>query len=138
MITSHSSDETFQAGLEFAATLRAGDVVALTGDLGAGKTHFIKGLARGLGFAGEVTSPTYTLIHEYAAALPFYHIDFYRLDLLEEAVDIGLDEYLTSGSITAIEWADKFPELIPATAKWIQFSILEGDFRKIDMNIARQ
>lgn len=131
MIISDSSAMTFKFGSDFAATLQRGDILALSGDLGAGKTHFVKGLAKGLGFEGAVTSPTFTLIHEYLGKLPIYHIDFYRLETIREAENIGLDEYLTPDGITAIEWANKFPELIPLDAKWIQFRILNNDVREI-------
>lgn len=122
MIISHSAAETFALGKEHAGALQAGDVVALCGDLAAGKTHFIKGLAAGWGIEVEVTSPTFTLVHEYTGGrLPFFHMDFYRLDFAEEALGIGVDEYFSSGGITAVEWADKFPELIPKGATWIYF-----------------
>jgi tRNA threonylcarbamoyladenosine biosynthesis protein TsaE len=109
-------------------------VLALAGDLGAGKTHLVKGLASGLGVPGEVTSPTFTLIHEYTGGrLPLYHIDLYRLDSPEEALKIGIDEYLDAPGITVIEWADKFEELIPAGARWVRLRALEGDTREIEM-----
>lgn len=132
-IISHSSGETFEFGRAVAASLRRGDVLALCGDLGAGKTHFVKGLAAGLGAPDVVTSPTFTLIHEYPGGLlPLYHVDFYRLDEPGEALKIGIDEYLNGDGVTAIEWADKFAELIPAGARWIRFHLLENDARRID------
>lgn len=132
-IISHSPGETFEFGRTFAASLKRGDVLALSGDLGAGKTHFAKGLARGLGIDTEVTSPTFTLIHEYPGGrLPLYHVDLYRLDEAGEALGIGIDEYLRGDGVTAIEWADKFPELIPSEAVWIYFRTLEGDEREIE------
>ena len=133
-IISHSPEETFAIGQRFAATLRRGDVLALCGDLGAGKTHFVKGLAAGLGATGEVTSPTFTLIHEYhGGALSLYHVDFYRLEETGEALNIGIEEYLEGDGITAIEWADKFAELIPEGAHWIRFAHLEDGGRQIDL-----
>ncbi len=133
-IISHSPKETFEFGRGFAASLKRGDVLALSGDLGAGKTHFVKGLASGLGIASDVTSPTFTLIHEYPGGrLPLYHVDFYRLDEPEEALKIGIDEYLQGDGVTAIEWADKFADLIPSGAVWIQFRMREGDEREIEM-----
>jgi len=131
-IISHSPEETFEFGKEFAAKLAPGDVLALSGDLGAGKTHFVKGLAVGLGIEAEATSPTFTLIHEYTGGrLPLFHIDLYRLEEPEEALNIGLDEYLDSKGVTAIEWADKFEALIPTYATKIQIRVLEGDSREI-------
>jgi tRNA threonylcarbamoyladenosine biosynthesis protein TsaE len=133
MITSRSAGETFEFGRSIASGLKRGDVLALKGDLGAGKTHFVKGVARGLGIEVEVTSPTFTLIHEYSGGgLPLYHIDLYRLDSAEEALRIGLDEYLRSDGVTAIEWADKFSELIPPNANWFEFRLAENDTRLIE------
>lgn len=133
-IISHSPEETFEFGKEFAAKLIPGAVLALSGDLGAGKTHFVKGLAVGLGIATEATSPTFTLIHEYPGGhLPLYHIDLYRLEEPEEVLNIGLDEYLSSNGVTAIEWADKFEPLIPSDATRICFRVLDGDNREIQI-----
>ena len=129
---SHSPAETFALGEKLAASLRAGDVVALDGDLGAGKTHFIKGLAAGLGHTGDVTSPTFTLVHEYTGGrLPLYHFDFYRLETDDEALRIGLDDYLTAGGIVAIEWAGKFPTLLPGITRWLKFQAGDGETRGI-------
>jgi tRNA threonylcarbamoyladenosine biosynthesis protein TsaE len=106
-----------------AATLRRGDILALCGDLGAGKTHFVKGLAAGLKTDAAVTSPTFTLIHEYLGGrLPLYHFDFYRLEEADEALKIGLDEYLDGDGVCVIEWADKFPALLPAPTRWLTFT----------------
>ena len=133
MTTSHSVAETFTLGARLAATLRAGDVIALDGDLGAGKTHFIKGLAAGLGHSGPVTSPTFTLLHEYTdGSLPLYHFDFYRLETPDEVLAIGLDEYLASGGILAIEWASKFPQLLPAKTRWLRIHTSADDQREIE------
>jgi len=134
-ITTHSAEETFALGRQLAATLRKGDVFAITGDLGAGKTQLVKGIAAGLGIAQEATSPTFTLIHEYPGGkFPLYHIDLYRLDSPEEALKIGLDEYLGSDGVTVIEWADKFVELIPTEARWIRMRAFEGDLREIEIS----
>jgi len=132
MIISHSAEETFRAGMEVAAGARPGDIFALVGDLGAGKTHWVKGLAAGLGSDAAVTSPTFTLVHEYSGGrLPLYHFDCYRLERPEELLGIGLDEYMDGRAVLAIEWADKFPELLPATARWVRFTIGPGDRREI-------
>jgi tRNA threonylcarbamoyladenosine biosynthesis protein TsaE len=131
-ITSHSPAETFAFGQQIAATLRAGDVLALCGDLGAGKTHFAKGLAAGLGVSAEVTSPTFTLIHEYPGGrLPLCHFDFYRLDSEDDLLRIGFDDYLDAGGVLAIEWAEKFPALLPAHTRWFDFRV-NGDERVIE------
>ena len=121
-IISDSPSETETAGREFARALPAGSVVALTGPLGSGKTRFVKGFVSEIGAGGEVTSPTFTLIHEYTGGrVPVYHFDFFRLEERRAAERLGLDEYFFGDGICVIEWADKFPELIPPTARWISF-----------------
>ena len=133
-IISHSAEETIAFGRALATTLRRGDVLALCGELGAGKTHFVKGVAAGLAANAAVTSPTFTLIHEYIGGrLPLYHFDFYRLEDEDEALKIGLDEYLDGDGVCVIEWADKFEALIPPTANRIIFRALEGDEREISL-----
>ncbi len=132
-IISPSAEATIAHGQTIAATLRRGDVLALCGDLGAGKTHFVKGLATGLGANAPVTSPTFTLIHEYLGGrLPLYHFDFYRLDDEDEALKIGLDEYLDGDGVCVIEWADKFPALLPAPTRWLRFTHRPDGAREIE------
>jgi tRNA threonylcarbamoyladenosine biosynthesis protein TsaE len=123
-ISSRSETETAAAGRDLAARLGPGDVVLLTGDLGAGKTAFVRGLADGLGIdAGDVTSPTFTLIQEYAGGrLPLYHVDLYRLKPIE-VDDLGLDELTNEGGVTAIEWPDRLPRPFDAA---IQVRIEHG------------
>jgi tRNA threonylcarbamoyladenosine biosynthesis protein TsaE len=130
---SASADETIAIGRTVAATLRRGDVLALCGDLGAGKTHFVKGLAAGLGTHTGVTSPTFTLIHEYLGGrLPLYHFDFYRLEDEDEALKIGLDEYLDGDGVCVLEWADKFPALLPPHTRWFRFTHRDEGARAIE------
>ncbi|MCE9610377.1 MAG: tRNA (adenosine(37)-N6)-threonylcarbamoyltransferase complex ATPase subunit type 1 TsaE [Chthoniobacter sp.] len=132
MTISASPAETIAHGQALAATLRRGDVLALSGDLGAGKTHFVKGLAAGLGTAASVTSPTFTLLHEYPGGrLPLYHFDLYRLDDADEALRIGLDEYLYGDGVCVIEWAEKFPALLPPYTRWLRFIHREDGTREI-------
>ena len=129
---SASTDETIALGRTVAATLRRGDVLALCGDLGAGKTHFVKGVAAGLGASASVTSPTFTLIHEYLGGRqPLIHFDFYRLEDEDEALKIGLDEYLDGDGACVIEWADKFPALLPPHTRWLRFTHREDGAREI-------
>ena len=112
IVETKSVDETVALGERLASQLRCGDVIALTGELGAGKTALVKGIARGLGIAQDVTSPTFTLIHEYGGGrLPLFHIDLYRLDTVEQALAIGIEEYLTPDGVTVIEWAEKIRRL---------------------------
>jgi tRNA threonylcarbamoyladenosine biosynthesis protein TsaE len=110
MITTHSEEETTAVGRDLAASLAAGDGVLLYGDLGAGKTAFVRGLAEGLGVAREeVSSPTFTLVQEYRGGrLALFHVDLYRLDDPREIDDLGLEEIAADG-VMAIEWADKHP-----------------------------
>ncbi len=114
-----------------AAGLRGGETLALVGPLGAGKTQFVKGLAAGLGLAdGSVTSPTFTILHEYrgGGALTLNHADFYRLETATEAAALGLEEFFDDhGAVTVIEWADRFPALLPADAQWYYFRLPEND-----------
>ncbi|HEV7866492.1 MAG TPA: tRNA (adenosine(37)-N6)-threonylcarbamoyltransferase complex ATPase subunit type 1 TsaE [Chthoniobacteraceae bacterium] len=118
---------TIAFGRSYAAGLVPGSVVALCGDLGAGKTHFVKGMAAGLGAAADVTSPTFTLIHEYLGGrLPLFHFDLYRLDSADELLRIGFDDYLDAGGVLVLEWADKFPTLLPEGTRWLHF-VHRGD-----------
>ena len=119
------------AGESLAADLKAGDVLALTGGLGAGKTHLTKGIVRGLGSDEEVTSPTFTLVHEYQGGrLPVFHFDFYRIDKESEVTALGWDEYLDAGGVCVVEWADRFPALLPAAAQWWALEA-EGSGRRL-------
>src|SRR4051812_7960206 len=113
-VTTHAEEETAAVGRELAATLSAGDVLLLFGDLGAGKTAFVRGLADGLGVARqEVSSPTFTLIQEYRGGrLPLFHVDLYRIEDPREFDELGLDE-IAEGGVLAIEWAEKLPEPPP-------------------------
>lgn len=119
-LISHSPEETRQAAAALAPTLHPGSVVALHGDLGAGKTCFIQGLAEALGVAVSVNSPTYTLIGEYQGRIPFYHADLYRLDDPADALRAGLDEYLHGNGVTAVEWAERASALMPAHTLHVQ------------------
>ncbi len=108
-----SETETERAGERLAQVLHAGDVLAMTGDLGAGKTAFIRGLARGLGVTARVTSPTYTVVNEYEGRLPLFHFDMYRLSGPDELYDIGWDDYLKRGGVCAVEWSERAEGLLP-------------------------
>ncbi|OAN61741.1 tRNA (N6-adenosine(37)-N6)-threonylcarbamoyltransferase complex ATPase TsaE [Balneola sp. EhC07] len=118
---SSSVKETIEFGRKFAEELKAGDVVCLEGDLGAGKTHFVKGIASGLGIDQEkVNSPTFTLINEYFGEIPIFHFDCYRLKTIQEALEIGIEEYLYGEGVSVIEWPSKIKELIPEYAIQIE------------------
>ena len=111
-------------GFELGAAAQAGDTFALVGDLGAGKTHVSKGIAAGIGFRGDVTSPTFALVHEYRGGrLPLFHFDFYRLESADELLSLGWDDYLDEGGVIVAEWADKFRELLPENTRWLRFTV---------------
>jgi tRNA threonylcarbamoyladenosine biosynthesis protein TsaE len=110
--------------MQLAEDLDAGSVLALKGELGSGKTIFTKGLVTGLGSSAAATSPTFTIVHEYQGGrLPIYHFDFFRLENRESADRLGLDDYFFSDGVCVIEWADRFPDLVPAHARWIFFDV---------------
>ena len=111
---SHSERETEELGAELSRHLRAGNVIAFRGGLGMGKTAFVRGLARGLGYPGRVTSPTFTIVNEYEGGrLPLFHFDLYRLNSAEELWGLGWDEYRERGGVCAAEWSEQAPELFP-------------------------
>ncbi len=112
-ISTQSAEETRAAGERLGRTLGPGDVVALTGDLGAGKTCFVQGLARGLGARAWPTSPTFVLVNEYPADLPIHHVDAYRVAGPDEMIDVGLLELIDGDGVTLIEWADRVAALLP-------------------------
>ena len=118
-------------GWELAEGLSAGQAVGLCGELGAGKTELVKGLAAGLGFLEPVTSPTFTLLHEYRGGrLPLFHYDFYRIEHADELIDLGWDDLLEEGVVVA-EWADRFPDLLPGGSRWLTLEILPDGGRRI-------
>lgn len=110
---SHSEAETEQLGESLARQLQAGDVVACRDGLGASKTAFTRGLARGLGYQGRVTSPTFTIVNEYEGSPPLFHFDMYRLEDEEDLFDIGWEDYLTRGGICAVEWSERVSRALP-------------------------
>jgi tRNA threonylcarbamoyladenosine biosynthesis protein TsaE len=132
MFTSHNVAETIGFGRSWSAALRPNDVVALSGDLGAGKTQFVKGLVAGCGSSDAVTSPTFTLLHEYRGGrLSIFHFDFYRIEQRSELEQIGFEELLSEGGVAIVEWADRFPEMLPPRTRWIRIAAGEGDERVI-------
>ena len=110
---SNSPEETEELGATLAGRLSAGTVVAFTGDLGAGKTAFVRGIARGLGISGRVTSPTFTIVNEYdGGRLPLFHFDMYRLSSAGELYDIGWEDYLARGGVCAVEWSENVADAL--------------------------
>lgn len=122
---SGSEAQTEALGQALAAKLSPGSVVAFTGDLGAGKTAFVRGLARGLGYGGRVTSPTFTIVNEYNGAVPLFHFDLYRLSGSEALFDIGWDDYLARGGVCAVEWSENAADALPQDTVYV--SIRRGD-----------
>lgn len=130
----NSYDETQKVAEEIAKTLNGGEFIAMYGDLGAGKTAFVQGLAKALGVKGHVTSPTFTIVNEYFGRLPLYHFDVYRIADPDEMYEIGYDEYINGDGVCIVEWAELIEDLFPE--KYIKLTILKAeengtDYRKI-------
>jgi tRNA threonylcarbamoyladenosine biosynthesis protein TsaE len=120
---------TQQCGRDLAATVKAGDVIALCGTLGTGKTTLTAALVAALGSPADVTSPTFSLVHEYGGApFPIFHFDFYRLAHPTEIINLGWDDYLDAGGLCLVEWADLHPTLLPPHAQWWHLTTA-GDHR---------
>ena len=119
---SHSAQETESIGESLAQELRAGDVLAFTGSLGMGKTAFTRGLARGLGCRGRVTSPTFTIVNEYEGKTPLFHFDMYRLGSSDELFDIGWDDYLARGGVCAVEWSERVSDALPGDTIFVDIA----------------
>src|SRR5207245_3224004 len=113
-LVSASAEQTRRLGEAVASVLRPGDVVALAGDLGAGKTTFVQGAAAALGVTQPVVSPTFTLVREYQGRVPVHHVDVYRLDRINDVLDLGFDEMI-EGGVTFVEWGDAVEALLPAS-----------------------
>jgi tRNA threonylcarbamoyladenosine biosynthesis protein TsaE len=112
-VVSTSPEETRILGAAIAPVLLPGDVISLTGDLGAGKTVFVQGLATALGVTSRVTSPTFTIVHEYAGRYPIVHVDIYRLESFQEVLDLGFEEFLEARAIVTVEWGEAVEPLLP-------------------------
>jgi tRNA threonylcarbamoyladenosine biosynthesis protein TsaE len=119
-------------GRQFGKDLEVGSILALKGDLGSGKTVFVKGLVAGMGSCADATSPTFIILHEYRGGrMPIYHFDFFRLDERQSIARLGLDDYFFGDGVSVIEWADRFPGYIPQQARWILFEIKSQNQRAI-------
>ncbi|MDX1585522.1 MAG: tRNA (adenosine(37)-N6)-threonylcarbamoyltransferase complex ATPase subunit type 1 TsaE [Balneolaceae bacterium] len=128
---SESVDQTKKFAADFTRGLHPGDVVCLKGDLGAGKTHFVKGMATTFDIdESKVQSPTFTLINEYRGTMPLYHFDCYRMESVHEALEIGAEEYFYGEGVSVIEWPERIREIIPAEAVWITITSLAPTKRK--------
>lgn len=131
----NSESEMVALGQQLAETLQGGEVLGLVGDLGAGKTHLVQGILRGLGAADPAASPTFSLVHEHAdGRIPAAHFDFYRMKSAEEALGMGWDEYLSSGSVLLVEWADRFDgTLMPADTRWLVLKHVDATVRSVTL-----
>ena len=122
-----SPEETRELGASVGSILRPGDVVSLTGDLGAGKTTFVQGAARALGATDPVLSPTFMLVREYRGRIPIYHVDVYRLERVQDVMDLGFDELVDRQGIMFIEWGDAIEALLPPDHIQIELTIPDGE-----------
>ena len=128
---SHSPEETEHIGEMLGKRLSGGTVLALRGGLGMGKTAFTRGLARGLGYTGRVTSPTFTIVNEYDGATPLFHFDLYRLDGEDDLFDIGWDDYLARGGVCAVEWSERIDSALPPDTLIVSIARGEHDNDRI-------
>ena len=130
---SKSEDETVGLGRDFAGRLAAGGFVGLYGDLGAGKTQFVKGICEGFNVQEVVNSPTFTIVNEYHGTLPVFHIDLYRMKNVEEILNIGFDEYIEAGGVCLVEWAEKLDGIIPEKRFDVKMSVVDDSTREISI-----
>ena len=126
-VVTSSAEDTRELGRAISEALRPGDVVALAGDLGAGKTVFVQGAAAGLGVVQQVVSPTFTLVREYAGRLPVVHVDVYRLDRVQDVLDVGFDDYLDGRAVVFIEWGDVIQGLLPESWLGVRLALDDQD-----------
>ncbi len=133
-IISSSREETLKVGEAIGKKLKKGDIISLTGPLGAGKTVIIKGIAKSLNIEEEITSPSFTIISQYNGRLKLYHIDLYRIDNILEIEDLGFEEILYSDGVTAIEWGEKAESLLPDETIKISINIGQNQTREIILN----
>ncbi|MGI5893065.1 MAG: tRNA (adenosine(37)-N6)-threonylcarbamoyltransferase complex ATPase subunit type 1 TsaE [Candidatus Merdivicinus sp.] len=131
-VTTHSPVETENFAASIAPKLNPGTVLAFRGGLGAGKTTFTRGLARGLGSHSDVSSPTFALVHEYEGTIPLYHFDMYRISSFDDLYSTGFFDYLESGGILAIEWSENIEEALPENTIFVSI-IPDGDSRTITL-----
>ena len=132
-LITHSPEQTEALGFALGQRLSPGDIIAYKGDLGAGKTAFTRGLAKGLGCIEQVTSPTYTIVNEYLSGrLPLFHFDMYRLGSSDDLFDIGWEDYLDRDGVCAVEWSENVEDAME-NALWVTIESLGGDCRRITL-----
>ena len=135
LMVTNSAAETRALGEKLASRLKAGDVVVLEGELGAGKSELARGIARGLGVTETVTSPSFTILNVYESGrCPLYHFDWYRLESEEELYELGMDEYLGGDGIAVVEWAERCPDAVPENVLRIRLEVTGGESRRITID----
>lgn len=133
-VDSTSEEETFAVGRRFAQNLKKGDVVALQGELGTGKTHLVKGIAEEFGVdKARVQSPTFALINEYLGDIPIYHFDCYRMESVREAIEIGAEEYFYGDGVCIIEWPERIASILPPETIWIKLESTGKNTRQFNI-----
>ncbi|HUV31843.1 MAG TPA: tRNA (adenosine(37)-N6)-threonylcarbamoyltransferase complex ATPase subunit type 1 TsaE [Acidobacteriota bacterium] len=138
-IVSHSEEQTLGLAARLAPSFGSGDVVVLTGELGAGKTAFVRGLAAARGISEDlVSSPSFTFINEYPAEVPLYHFDFYRLSDPSELREIGWDDYLSRDGLIVVEWGERAGDHLPDRYYLVTFAILSVNERQIDLSLVQR
>ncbi len=137
-VVTSSQQETEKFGEEFAEGLRPGTVVGLVGELGTGKTCFVRGVCRGLDVEDQISSPTFVIINQYEAKFPIYHFDLYRLTIPEEILELGYEEYFYGDGVCLIEWADKIEALMPEDSVEVQIRIGDDEEREIAITCKQQ
>ena len=135
IVMTTNENETINEGKKLGMMLKSGAIVALYGELGAGKTAFTRGLAIGLGIDMTVSSPTFTIVNEYPGSIPLFHFDMYRLEKEDELFDIGWDDYHERGGVCAVEWSEKVPSAFPPESIIVRIEIQDESRRKIDITI---
>lgn len=136
VLTSGSPKATQRLGSCLAPLLAAGDVIVLSGDLGAGKTCFTQGLAQGLGCTDHVTSPTFVILHQLGGRLPLYHFDLYRIETVREFLELGLEEILYGNGVCVLEWGDKFGGELPSDRLALSFNFESDTARRIEASVS--
>ena len=133
-VVTETAEDTRKAAAALAELLVPGDVISLTGDLGAGKTTFVQGAARGLGVTDRVASPTFVLVREYRGDVPVYHVDVYRLDRLQEVIDLGFEDLLDPSGVVFVEWGDAVASLLPDEHLRVELRTEDGDARRLSFS----
>ena len=136
-VITNNENETYNIGIKIGKQLKAGDILSLNGDLGAGKTYLTKGIAKGLGVEDYITSPTFTILNEYEGRIPLYHFDVYRINDVEEMYEIGFEEYLYGNGVCVIEWGSIVEEILPKDAINIKIKNLGEFSREIEIKSDR-